>query len=375
MRLPELIQLASRARADGRFRAAEQYYRQALSIQRDLPVAIRGLAELKCHTDEEVLELAFRALASWPAESAETSILHFAIAKVLDDLKHYESAWSALTVANVVQRQLIGYHISVDLRTMLDLQGTFLRVPPSVRLRDEPRRPVFIVGLPRSGSTLLERALSRNPHFCPIGESPLIPDTVKRLATWSEFLEAPSWHVDPYVLHTTYVDQTSWAARPLDKQLLNFCYLPLILAAFPGAKILHISRDPLASVYGIFRQRFPGTWQFAYSLEEIAEFYIGYHRLIAAWRQILPHESFMDVSYGRLVQDFPGTIHSIEKFLQVEPCAQSLEPEGNLLPVHTMSAVQVREPVHTRSIDHWRHYAHHLEPTAVTLRAAGISVD
>ena len=370
MTLPELIHAAANARARGNFALAESHYRSALVIDPTLPAALRGLIELRKQSTAELAERAMEALKAHAPQSAEASILSFAIAKCADDLEHYAVSWKWLTRANNIQRRLFTYDVKTDLRTMRQLEAAFIPAPrEEADWRTDSLTPIFIVGLPRCGSTLLERIVSAHPRIRSIGESPAAPDAVRQLASWSEYLDAVSFDIDPVMLRVLYLSRMPPAGpqcgldawRWVDKQLLNFCYVPLLARAFQRAKFLHIRRHERAALYGIYRQRFPGTWQFAYDLKEISAFYQGYRHLMRRWRESSGAE-LLELEHETLVKNFEPTVRQVLDFIGVEFDPACLTPHLNPLPVQTMSSVQVREAVNTSGLEHWRHYEPWLPP-------------
>jgi LPS sulfotransferase NodH len=372
MNAPELMKAAYAARSRGDFAAATGLYETALKIDPYLAPALRALSELSRQGNERLLERILRATKNHHRGSAEYAILAFAAAKCLDDLGTFPLSWQWLTVANDMQRALIPYDVGMDLRTMRQLAGAW---PNHVHSgMSDLLYPVFIVGLPRSGSTLLERIVSAHPRIRSVGECAAIPDAVKSLATWSDYLDGPSFDIDPAALRAAYLERIPlWgeprvpALRWVDKQLLNFCYIPLIARAFPQAKFLHIRRYPLAALYGIYRQRFPGTWQFAYNLTEIARFYAGYRELMRQWDAVCEAGVILEIEYERLVREFDPTVRQVLDFIGVEFDPACLSPHANPAAVQTMSSVQAREPVNDRGLYHFERYLTYLEPFRSTM--------
>lgn len=367
MNAPELMRAAFTARCRGNFSHAIGLYESALSIDPYLAPAYRALADLSRQDNYALLERAINALKAHGPHSAEAAILSFAIAKCCDDLESYELSWKWLTSANQIQRRLLTYDVNFDLRTMRQLAAAWGN-PVDNGHRSDSLYPIFIIGVPRCGSTVLERILSAHPRIRSIGESPVIPDCVKELATWSDYLDGPSFDINPGDLRAQYLQRIPAAPHPMplplrwvDKQLLNFCYVPLIARAFPQARFLHIHRHPLAALYGIYRQRFPGTWQFAYDLEEISAFCAGYRELMRQWSLTLNAGSILELDLELLTSHFEMTVRQVLEFVGVEFDAQCLKPEANPAPVLTMSSVQARAPVGAvRST--WEQYRRYLEP-------------
>jgi len=160
-----------------------------------------------------------------------------------------------------------------------------------------------------------------------------------------------------------------------DKQVINFFYCPLIFRAFPQARIVHLTRHPLAACYAIYKARFgANTYPFAYNLVELGDFYIGYRKLMAHWHRILPGRIF-DLAYEDVVTAQEPTTRRLLDYVGLpfeEACLQfHLNPASTA----TSSAVQVRQPLYDSSLQQWRHYEAELAPLRKQLEAAGIPVD
>jgi hypothetical protein len=351
----EAVQRGYRERAAGDFDRAREIFSFVLARDHANALAIKGLADLSY--DGSVLRTALAARERHAQESREHSILSFAIAKCLDDLGAYADSWSELVYANEVERAMTDYDPEDDTRLMRGCGQHFatLKKPTACTLE-----PIFIVGLPRSGSTLLERIVSAHPHVHSLGEQPAIPDIIRNLTPWDDAKNEPNFSALPArYIQREYLTRTAHL-RPAglkwtDKQLLNFCYIPQILSAFPRAKFLNISRPPLASDYAIYRVRFPETWPFAYNLSEIRHFRSEYNRLMMRWRTLAGAQIY-DIPYSDLVLDFEATVRDVLEFLELPFHPACLDFKSNPAPCHTMSDLQVRGDLYDGALEHWRHY-------------------
>jgi len=365
------------ARARGEFGEAEACYRSALLAQPHLAVAIKGIADTRRQTTEEVIELARAALRK-TSSLRELAMLYFAFGKCWDDLGECQRAWASWEVANSLERKQQPYSAAADRSIFEGLAQAF---PEPLGPPAAAAGPIFIVGLPRSGSTLLERIVSAHPAVAPMGEQGALPDATTALAQWSDFEDRPAWEA----IGSTALEQAYYArlrqvlcdkawTRWTDKQLLNFNYVPLALKAFPGARILHISRHPLATALGIYRQRFQGTWHFAYSLEDIGAFMAGYAHLMHHWHRLAAGH-ILHVALDQLVGDTRFTVDRVLEFLELERHDACYQPEKNPAPIETMSSVQGRSPINARGLTNWRPYAHYLAGVREQLTREGIQVD
>jgi tetratricopeptide (TPR) repeat protein len=380
--------LANRALAHqqlGELELAERDYEAMLAIDPIVPSAFRGLAELRRQTPERnwIAQMT-HALEKLPPGSDHAALVHFALAKSYDDLGEYRSSWEHLAAGNRIERTFIRYDLAVD-RELMSALAERLTSDEAQADGAAQDSPIFILGLPRSGSTLIERVLSNHPQVHQGGEFGAVTDSILALtgmvpgtiADAREFA-ARLAALDGRALGTEYLARTR-AFRPegmrwTDKQLSNFVYCPLLLRAFPRGRIVHVARHPLAVCYGIYRKRFNGSYPFAYDLDEIAEFYVAYRRLMQHWQRILPGR-ILEVPYEQVVASFEPSVRRLLEFVGLPFDAACLEFHRNPAPVATASLVQVRQPLQSSFLEHWRHYAPWLEPVRARLEAAGIPLD
>ena len=382
--------LARRAAAHrilGHFELAACDYEAVLAIDPVAPKVLKALSELRRQTSRHnwIGEMQ-RALARLPPESEHAAIVHFGLAKSYQDLGDHEASWRHLSTANRIERALIQYSPDPDralMRAMEEAFETAQSDPPEAR----GESPIFIIGLPRCGSTLVEQILSNHPEVQACGELTAMTDAIltvgDRLAG-PQPIEARSHaqrlaSLDGAAVAKEYLARLpslpNAQARWTDKQLINFLYCPLLLRAFPRARIVHVTRHPLAACHAIYRTRFTtGGYPFAYDLTEIAEFYIGYRRLMAHWHRLLPGQ-ILDLPYEALVTGLEPIVRRLLDYVRLPFDAACLEFHRNPAPVITASSVQVRQPLYGSSLDVWKHYAEGLAPARARLEAAGIALD
>lgn len=371
----------------GDFERAEADYRAILAVNPVSPQPLKQLAELRRQSAEHNLIPAMHAaLAAVPARSVDAAIIHFGLAKSYEDLADYASSWRHLTTANAIERERINYDAALDRSAIDSIMSAFSASRSThATASDSRERPIFIVGIPRTGSTLIDRILGRHSAVHSAGEISALPDAIdcllqkditQPLAAGEFACKLASIAAD--ALAEEYMRRVRWlrGTRPrfTDKLLTNFLYCALILRAFPQASIIHVTRHPLAACYAIFRNRFNGTNPYAYDLIEIAEFYIGYRRLMDFWHRQFPGR-ILDLAYEDVVKTLEPTTRRILDHLGLAHERACLEFHLNPDPVQTASVVQVRQPLYATSLDLWRHYAHELEPVQARLEEAGISTE
>lgn len=372
-------------RSLGEFTQAAADFRTVLGRVPGDPDTLKALVELEPQTPERNHIAALEgALLGVHTDSKEAATLHFALAKAYDDLRDYAVSWRHLRTGNRIERAGIRYDPATDRAVIERLIEAFPNLEaPTPDTTGEA--PVFIVGLPRSGTTLVERILGRHSAVDATGELPALTEAVSlavRRASphaprdWAQFATRFA-HTDPADIAREYLAFARGlrGERPRfsDKQPTNFFFCPLILRAFPQARIVHLTRHPLASCYAIFKTRFTGGYPFASDLDELGAFYLGYRRLMTHWHRILPGR-IHDVAYEDLVTSFEPTVRRLLEFVGLPFEAQCLDFHRNPAPTSTASVVQVRQPLYDSSLAHWRHYERELTPLAAQLTAGGIAL-
>ncbi len=239
--------------------------------------------------------------------------------------------------------------------------------------------PIFIVGMPRSGSTLLDHMLSAHSAVTSAGE---ISDFQRQLHWIADI--APRGNqsllkilervgqLDFDELGARYLMQTQWRAQGrkyfIDKLPINIRMVPFIRRALPRAPILHLARDPMDVCYSNLKIMFGSASPYCYDMQSLGHYYGQYARLTNHWREALPG-AMLDIEYASLVRDPETTMRQVLGHCRLEIEETCLRPELNTSPVATPSSAQVRESIHTRGIDQWRHYEKQLEPLRQALAA------
>jgi tetratricopeptide (TPR) repeat protein len=387
-----LVRSATEQRALGNLERARECYEAVLAIDTVAPQALKGLADLGRQTAERNwIAPMERALQLLPPASTHAAVLHFGLAKSYDDLGDHRKSWEHVTAANRVERAFIRYDSATDTELMRAMEEAFAapEAPQSAPAAAVETSPIFIIGLPRTGTTLVERILSSHPQVHAGGELTAIADTILTLTyrqgpapADARGTAAQIAGLDPRAIAAGYLARTRPFRRAgmrwTDKQLTNFLYVPLLLRAFPGARIVHLTRHPLAACYAIYRTQFNtqfnGSYPFAYDLMEIAEFYLAYRRLMAQWRRVLPGR-ILDVVYEDLVTELEPTVRRLLDHVGLPFDSACLQFHRNPAPVLTASSVQVRQPLYDSSLQRWKHYAAGLAPLRARLEAAGIAIE
>lgn len=374
------MSMGSTLKVLGRFKEAKEEMRKALQLD---PM-IRGYMELTQLANYEMDEAELDAIKNRldPAKKAplpaQVDAL-FALAKIYDDRGDYATGFKYLDEGCRLYRPTLQYSIFEQER-MVD--GIIALFTPDFIARYEHMStselaPIFIVGMPRSGTTLTEQIIASHSRVRPGGELPFITMIARELGqTWEDRgSEAPGDDTtvanDLNQAAVRYGELTAdlWKGSPhiTDKMPMNFFYVGVIHFLFPKAKIIYCRRNPAATCFSNLQNLFsPGNIQFSYDQVEIGRFYKFHERIMKHWSKVLPGHIYT-VDYEELVQDHENQVHRLLGFcgLEFEPACLDFHTLKRAVP--TASFAQVRKPIYTSSLDHWRNYEPYLGPLLETL--------
>jgi tetratricopeptide (TPR) repeat protein len=356
---------------------AERMFLKALALKPEFPDPVFSLANIRKYKDASDTDIARinGLLRSTTISAQDREYLYFALGKIYDDCGLYDAAFASYRQANQLGSASVTYDATaatdVTRRIMEVFDTAFLSQP--FAFARASRTPLFIVGMPRSGTTLMASALSNHPLIGTAGELLSINDFTLRLPT----LLHGQMPYPQAVTHLTAEVATQMAEEyeqrlrrdigpgtphVIDKYPLNFRHLGLIRKLFPHAKVIHCRRNPLDTCLSNYFQRFSSHYDYAFDLRNIGHFYNAYIRLMAHWRQVLPDGMMLEVRYEDMVADTEQATRKALGFLGLDWDAACLTPHTNTAPIETASQWQVRQPIYTRSVERWRHYDKHLAP-------------
>ena len=365
--VPALLNLGNLREDRGDRDGAREAYQRALAVE---PANSLALARLAGVTDSQGAEVADRlrtALAREDLSAADRADLGFSLAGLLDASGHYEEAFARARDANLASREAGGtramYDRTAHERFVDQLIETFERSVPDGAGEEAP---VFICGMFRSGSTLVEQILAAHSSMAAGGELDLIPALVARIPGYPEAVAqadprtVQSWR-DFYLQRLPPCD--CGACRLTDKRPDNFLHIGFIKTLFPGAKIVHTHRNPLDNLVSLYFLNLDPGMAYALDLEDSAHWYREYRRLMEHWKGLYPNDIF-DVHYDALVHDPGHVINELLGFLGLDWEDGLLDFHRSAWPVKTASVWQVRQPLHSRSSGRWQNYRKRLEPIA-----------
>ncbi len=378
-----LYNLATVLRFLGDIDGAELRLEQALEQNADDHQAWSLLSQLKSWSLANNHIPALRKALGKTSNPAAAVALHYALAKELEDIADHEAAFEALCEGAELRRRHMQYRVEDDLAILNALKNHYHAERMAVQDKGHPDAdPIFIVGMPRTGSTLVERILANHCQVHSCGE---VNEFALRLMNQMNSqglvaetpleLVAQSTRVDFAALGKAYLAALKplrgTEPRVIDKLPFNYLYLGLIAKALPNAKIIHVRRNPMDTCFAVYKQLFQNAYPFSYDRDELARYYVGYHQLMAHWYRVMPGR-IHTVDYENLVTNTESEVRSMLAYCELDWQPECLEFHLNRSASTTASATQVRQPVYTSSVGKWHPHRRHLQSWIERFNQAGI---
>jgi tetratricopeptide (TPR) repeat protein len=360
----------------GQFGEAHELFQRALALDADFPFVYCSIAAHRKMTDEDgAWREGVEALLARPLPLGHQISLRYALGKYCDDLSRYDEAFGHYRAANDLSKRYGASYEPGKLSERVEriigrFDAALLRQPQGESAASE--LPVFIIGMPRSGTSLTEQILASHPAVFGAGE----------LRFWnrafSEFEAAQSKgdsaaRVIP-AMARDYLERlrtlSDGALRVVDKMPANFLYAGLIHAALPRARIIHMQRHPLDTCLSIYFQNFFNMGAYSNDLEHLAHYYGEYLRIMRHWRAVLPGSALLEIPYEGLIEDQEGWTRRLLEFVGLPWDARCLEFHRTERLVITASRWQVRQKLSAASVGRWRNYEKYLEPLRGLVSAA-----
>ena len=365
----------------GQFEEAERAFERALELApRDASVHLNLANMAKFKPGDRRMPGLQKLLSEVESLDIENQIAaHFAMGKALSDLAQYQEAFQHLLKGNALKRRTIDYNEPQRLAMFDNIKKIFS--PDFMNARsgggDTSWAPIFIVGMPRSGTTLMEQVLASHSKVFGAGELEAFKEAIKECVDSERIL--PAYPLLAEALSKDHMRQLGEkyttkvrprapeAERIVDKMPLNFAFVGLIHLALPNARFINVRRDPLDTCVSCFSLMFSGSQPFAYDLAELGRYYRGCETVMEHWHKILPPGVIIDVHYEDLVDDLEGTARRALRHCGLDWEDACRDFHDTKRTVRTASLMQVRQPVYRGSIGTWRRYAEYLEPLAQAL--------
>jgi tetratricopeptide (TPR) repeat protein len=359
-------------RNHGNFTAANCSYQRAIELQEDYGEAWGAWVATQHYTEAgDDLSLILKQLQQ-PLEDDNQCFFQFSAGKICDDIGDHAAAFGHFQQGNGLKQK--AWKEAEFGKTCEGIRSVFTADFLSQRAAGgvADASPIFIVGMPRSGSSLVEQILAGHPQVFGAGELPDIPSIVADMGKRMKPIQPYPVFVPflPAQVFTgfgaAYLDRVAKLAgqtglRSVDKLPSNFLHVGMIRLLFPGAKIIHSRRHPLDTCLSCYVQNFAKGQEFSTDLETLGRYFNEYSVMMRHWHEVLPGQVF-DLDYETLVDQTEPTVRKLLEFCDLPWDERCLDFTGTQRRVSTASAWQVRQPLHNRSIGRWRHYEQQLAP-------------
>ncbi|WP_216635586.1 tetratricopeptide repeat-containing sulfotransferase family protein [Croceicoccus bisphenolivorans] len=365
----------------GRLDEAREQILKGLDENANLYGAYANLNDLVDFSQEPELFARIEAIVeeSSDPEAERMLPIHYAYAKALDDRGEHEKALEHYLIGGRLKRGQLNYVEENNIRFFNDIKAQFpaeiFRNRPFAGLESE--RPVFILGMPRSGSTLIEQIISAHPDVHGAGEVKYLSRSLQSLRD-----RFPTLPVYPEIVSSMNGQQCGILAeqylkaitagagdakRITDKLLTNYFFVGLIHLMFPNAKIINTLRNPVDTCLSAFTKLFKDDMPHSYDLGELGRYYKQYEALMQHWREVLPEGVMMTVQYEDTVGATEKTARDVIEFIGLDWNEACLDFHTSARPVKTASVAQVRKPIYNSAVERWRKYGDGLKPLCEAL--------
>jgi tetratricopeptide (TPR) repeat protein len=358
---------------EGRLDEARSHFTAAILAKPELIDAHYNLSLIKTYTyDDPHLNFLEAIMQKMDYYSIHTRIrYYFALGKALDDTKQYARAFKAYAEGN----RLHYLHQPWDKTKLYEIVEQMFKIftQPFLKKNEmthDPRCPIFIVGMPRAGTTLIEQILSSHKSIYGAGELSNLDDIIQGACheanlpfnTWVSQLTDQEFTQ----LGKKYLERT-WKLAPdkhfiIDKMPSNCFYIGMIYRMLPKAKIIHAIRDPMDSCFSCFTYLFKNSMSFAYDLTALGNYYLLYAQAMQHWYTVLPQTTIFNVPYEQMVENYETLSKQLLDYIGLPWDINCLNFYKNKRIVKTASLTQVRKPIYKTSVQRWRQFANELEP-------------
>ncbi len=309
-------------------------------------------------------------LINFKSKSLERVDLCFSLAKAEEDIGNIEAASEYLIEGNKTKKSLIDYEVNSEINLINDIIRKFSLIKNEKILKENNNNIIFILGMPRSGTSLIEQIITSHSKVFGCGELPILSNIIKKkfiknndsiIDNLDESIKDPMFITPLRKEYFDFIDNFNHNQKKItDKAPLNFRWIGFIRILFPKAKIIHCVREPKNNCLSMFKNLFEGGLNFTYDQEDLVKFYNHYVKLMNFWKSKYSLD-IMDINYEDLISNSQATIKEIIKFCNLEWEENCLEFYKNKTPIKTMSTAQARKPLYKTSLKNFEKYKNYLK--------------
>ncbi len=355
-----LYSLALAYQGIGNFEKSNLYSKETLQINPNFTRADHLISQSRKYNtnDKHYLELK-KKLKDFKTESLEKIDVYFSLAKAEEDIGNFKEASINMINGNKLKKKFLNYDVRTELNLFKDIKKKFTENKFQNHLDDFGGNIIFILGMPRSGTSLVEQIISSHSEVFAGGELPILPNIIKNTFIDNEKSLKDNFSDiinDFSIINKSRKDYLNFiknfkSSKKIitDKAPLNFRWIGFINLLFPKSKIIHCFRDPKNNCLSMYKNLFEGGLNFTYSQEDLVEYYKNYQDLMDCWKSIFPNKVF-DVKYEFLIENHEEQIKKIIKFCSLTWDENCLSFHKNKSPIKTMSTSQARRPIYKSSL-------------------------
>lgn len=382
--IPFLVNQANNHMFFGRLDEAEEVLHKVLKMRPEIAQAHWILSNVRKATNRDHVERLQRLVQREDRDPRSIAFLNYGLGKELEDLEEWDEAFEAFARGAAARRKTIDFDEASEIAMYKAFGDVFTAdwLEQNHSGHDDAS-PIFVVGQPRTGTTLVERIITSHSRVHSAGELKQFGTSVRRLSNYREptrysaKLAELAADIDCKKLGKAYMASTKKfrgdLPRFVDKLPPNYLYIPLILKALPNAKIVHLTRNPMDACFASFKQLFAEAYFHSYDQAEMARHHARYYHLMSIWRERFG-DRFFDISYEETARNLEPNARALIDYLELPWEDACLHFHKQDTAVTTASAVQVRQPAHTRSIGRWRRYEKQLDVMRSTLEEKGMPI-
>ncbi len=353
----------------GDFKNSHKHYKKSLSINPEYTEIYRLMSMTKkFQINDEDLEIIKNKLSDKNLPEIKKMHLHFALGKAFDDTKDFKNSFLNFKEGNDIKNKLLKFSFKLDENILNNLKRNFEKKSNSLSLKTSTdKKIIFIIGMPRSGTSLIEQVLSAHEEVAGAGELTFLTDAIYKefftnydkcdfsLISSEKFNKIQKFYIDK-------INQLNYSENYIvDKAPLNFKWAGFIKKIFPNAYVINCSRDPMDICWSNYKQYYSSSnLGFAYSLKNLAEFYNLYDEYMVFWQKVLGEKNLLNIKYETFTENFEDGVKKLLNFCNLKWSSKCVEFYKSKNSVSTASLAQVRQPIYKTSVASWKNYSDYL---------------
>ncbi len=354
-----MYNLASLYNTMGEFEKSKKIFFNILEVKSNLTEADRIISQMTTYDKDHSHFINMKnKLSDTSLDEQALMHLHYALGKAYNDQKEYDTSFKNFKKANDLSKKISKYNFQIDRKRFSNIKNKFNSLE-KIKLDKNNRKFLFIIGMPRSGTSLTEQIISSHEKVFGGGELPYIGRIFKNYFELNEKISMKDLLKceEDYIEFTTNIDSSNKVFT--DKAPLNFLYIGFILKFLPNSKFINVVRNPIDNCWSLYKNHFPTKIDFANDLGDLVNYYKNYKDLIEFWKNLFPRQIY-DLKYENLVNDTKKEVEKLLKFCSLEWDDKCLNHQKNRRVIKTISYNQARKPIYNTSVKSFKGYEDYL---------------